>query len=279
MWWVILFGATWAAGLPVWTAVGSDPGRDPLRRDGDRFVLHAEPWFGRVAAPLIAIPFMVLAIALTSITFMIVTFVIGAAASIVSRLEHRNTITTLDEETIEVVSPWLTRTLTTRLALRDIASVDLIHHRASSEQGTHDYVQRSLRLVLTNGTRHRVALPMDDGSGDAFADKLRERIAAAVARPESSALETLVVALATPGASSLYRGDHQRTTIDPDRHGIVRENGEHRLALHLERDGLVTVATLRSNDQVTTRRFATVPSVDDLERWIATESPAGSALA
>jgi hypothetical protein len=60
--------------------------------------------------------------------------------------------------------------------------------------------------------------------------------------------------------------------IDPDRHGIVRENGDHRLALHLERDGVDTVATLRRNDQVTTRRFATVPSVDDLERWIATES-------
>jgi len=278
MWLLLLAAAMFAWMIPLWlTVTPPDPDHEPARLEGERIVVRAEPWFGRSGSGWVAFGVAVLALALSSIALVVVTFAIGIADNVVSRLEHRITTIVLDNDALDVVSPWFTRTRTKRFALRDITSVEIKIDGGGSERSTGNYVMRSLRIVLADGTRHRVPLPMYDGFDEWFTDELRRRIAAAAAiAPDEAALEALVDALANPGASSLYRGENHRTVIDSDRRGVVREGPDRRLAIRLERERNDLVVTLHLNERVATRRYATTPSLDDLEGWIAIEEDRGA---
>ena len=46
---------------------------------------------------------------------------------------------------------------------------------------------------------------------------------------------------------------------------------DHRLAIRLEREGNDVVVTIRVADHGATRRYRSIPSLDELSKWIADE--------
>jgi hypothetical protein len=248
----VLLIVAWAVSIiAMWAfPMGSDVIADPLRRDGRRWQLRAEPWASGDQAVLVALGLVVLGTGLyfidelAGVIVACASAVLAALAVIDGRLRHRATEIELHDEALELRVPRALSTRIVQIQLRDIRSIEVVHGLANSEQGGRDYVCRYLRVVLANGSRQRVPLPKEDNPGDAFVHELRTRIEQASPVADRVLVE-LVEALARPTSASLYRGQLRSVAIDPDRRGLVCERGAGRVAVRLEREGAGIVMTFR----------------------------------
>lgn len=222
--------------------MGSDTIADPLQRYGRRWRLRAEPWASGDQAVLVALGLALLGTGLHFVDELAGAVVACASAALAplavidGRLRHHATEIELDDEALALRVPRALSMRTVQIQLRDIRSVEVMTGNASSEQDGRDYVCRYLRIILADGSRRRVPLPMKDDPGDAFVDELRARIEQASPVGDRSLVE-LVEALAKPTNASLYRGELHGVAIDPDRRGFVRERGAGRVAVRVEREG------------------------------------------
>jgi hypothetical protein len=248
----VLLIVAWAVSIIAgWTIpMGSDVIAEPLRRDGRRWQLRAEPWASGDQAVLVAFGLALLG---TGLHFVheLAGAVVACASAVLAplgiingRLRHRATEIELDDEALALRVPRALSTRTVRIQLRDIRSIEVRNGLANSEQSGRDYVCRYVRVTLADGSRRRVPLPMKDNPGDAFVDELRTRIEQASPVADRVLVE-LVEALARPTSASLYRGELRSVAIDPDRRGLVCERGAGRVAVRLEREGAGIAVTFR----------------------------------
>lgn len=183
----VLLIAAWAASLiGAWTfPMGSEVIAEPLRRDGRRWQLRAEPWASGDRLVLVAFGLAALATGLHFVDELAgavvacASVVLAPFAVIHGRMRHRATEIELDDEALALRVPRARSTHTVQIRLRDIRSIEVVHGRASSEQDGRDYVCRYVRVTVADGSRRRVPLPMKEDPGDAFVDQLRTRIAQA----------------------------------------------------------------------------------------------------
>lgn len=305
----VLLIVAWALSLiGAWTfPMGSDAIADPLRRDGRRWHLRAEPWASGDQAVLVALGLALLGTGLHFVDDLAgavvacASAVLALLAVIDGRLRHHATEIELDDEALALRVPRAFSTRTVQIQLRDIRSVEVMNGHASSEQDGRDYVCRYLRVTLADGSRRRVPLPMKDSPGDAFVDGLRARIEQASPVADRVLVE-FVEALAKPTNASLYRGELRGVAIDPDRRGFVCERGAGRVAVRVGREGAGIAVTFRvspasarlaaalegvaedvriekpSDEIVAVVRRASPPTITDVQRVLATIDQSQSSL-